>query len=59
MRLSDIMSAIQLSDFPVAALVIFLGVFVVMATRALRMPPSQRQHAASLPLADDRAAVSR
>ncbi|MFN0133954.1 MAG: hypothetical protein ACKVW3_15670 [Phycisphaerales bacterium] len=53
MRLSDIMSQMGLTVWPEAALVIFLGVFVLVVRRALwRGRSAEIAHAAMLPLED-------
>lgn len=54
MRLSDIISHLHLTTYPIAALVIFLGVFAMIASRVLsrRHAPEYRR-AALLPLVDD------
>jgi cbb3-type cytochrome oxidase subunit 3 len=53
MRLSDIMSGLDLTIFPKVALVIFLGVFVAVVTRALaRSRRAEFSRAASMPLDD-------
>jgi cbb3-type cytochrome oxidase subunit 3 len=54
MRLSDIISHLNLTTYPIAGLVIFLGVFILVSARALsRRRVHEHAHAASLPLADD------
>lgn len=53
MRLTDIMSNLDLSVFPQVALVLFLGVFVAVSVAALRRKGSQTRRLASLPLEDD------
>lgn len=53
MRLSDIMAGLDLTIFPQAALVIFLGVFAAVMWRTLsRARRAEHDHAASLPLDD-------
>lgn len=37
----------------VLSIVIFLGCFIVIAVRAIRMPKKKLKHLESLPLADD------
>lgn len=60
MRLSDIMSHMQLTAFPIAGLVIFLITFAVVASRALsKRRRSEYAHTAALPLAEEHAADSR
>ncbi len=53
MRMSELMSAMDLSVWPKAALVIFLGVFVIVAWRTLREPNKDVKHYASLPIDDE------
>jgi hypothetical protein len=53
MRMSEIMSAMDLSIWPKAALVIFIGVFVMIAWRTLREPRKNVDHYASLPIDDE------
>lgn len=54
MRLSDIMSHMHLTTYPIIGLVIFLIVFAVVAARALsRRRTGEYLHAAGLPLEDD------
>jgi cbb3-type cytochrome oxidase subunit 3 len=54
MRLSDIMSHMHLTTYPIIGLVIFLIVFVAIAARALsRRRAGEYLHAAGLPLEDD------
>lgn len=53
MRLSDIMSRVDLTVWPIAALVIFVGVFIVVARRAFARSPSENERAAAMPLGDD------
>jgi cbb3-type cytochrome oxidase subunit 3 len=53
MRLSDIMSRMDLTIGPVAALVIFLGIFVLIAMRTIKRSSEDIRAEASLPLLDD------
>ena len=53
MRLSDIMSRMDLTIWPVSALVIFLGIFVLIAMRTIKRPSEDIRAEASLPLLDD------
>jgi cbb3-type cytochrome oxidase subunit 3 len=53
MRLSDIMSRMDLTIWPVAALVIFLGIFILIAMRTMKRPREELASEASLPLQDD------
>lgn len=43
MRLSDIMSHMDLWVYPVVALVIFLGVFVLVVRRAFNVSPEEHE----------------
>ena len=58
MRMSDIVSSMDMTVFPIIGLVIFLGVFIVVVVRAVLTSPVDAQHAASIPLDDERAANS-
>lgn len=54
MRLSEIMSQMNLDAYPQAALIIFLGVWVLVALRTLgRGRRAELDSASRLPLADD------
>jgi hypothetical protein len=53
MRLSDIMSFLDLHVWAEVALIIFLAVFVLVVCRILFAPRSVTQQIASLPLQDD------
>ncbi len=54
MTLTDIMSAMKLSTFPQAAMLIFLGVFVAVVWRVYRRPSIREMDAAaSIPLCDE------
>lgn len=53
MRMSEIMSAMDLSVWPKAALIIFIGVFVIMAWRTWRESNSDMAHNAALPMEDE------
>lgn len=50
MRMTDLVSGMHLTTFPIIGLVIFGCVFVFIALRALTLPSHRAQHAASLPL---------
>jgi len=50
--MSEIMSAMDLSVWPKAALIIFIGVFGIMAWRAFREPRSEITRNAALPMDD-------
>jgi cbb3-type cytochrome oxidase subunit 3 len=52
MSLTDIMSNMELSIYPQVGLVIFFGVFVAVAARALRTPAKAAKARASIPLDD-------
>ncbi len=55
MRLSDIMGGLDLTIFPQAALVMFLGIFGVVMVRVFgRSRRAELDHAASMPLDDGR-----
>lgn len=55
MRLSDIMSHMNLTTYPIIGLVIFLIVFAAVSARALsRRRANEYARAAALPLEDDR-----
>lgn len=57
MRLSDVMSAMDLTTFPQVSLILFLGVFVVVLVRVyVRGRPSDFESVARLPIEDDHAA---
>ncbi len=53
MRLSDVVSHLDLSIYPQIALVLFAIAFACVLWRALRSGASQSQQHASIPLADD------
>lgn len=54
MSLSDIMSSMDLAVWPIAALVIFVGVFTIIMFRSFkRGSAAAHQRAAQLPLSDD------
>jgi len=54
MRLSDLMSNADLTVWPEAAMVIFLGVFALVTLRTLREGTrEQRRRLASMPLEDE------
>jgi hypothetical protein len=55
MRLSDILSGVDLTVYPLIALVIFVGIFVVVLVRVARASRASIRDAAALPLADDAA----
>lgn len=52
MRMTDLVSGLNLTLFPIIGLVIFGLVFVVVFTRALTMSRKRAKDAASLPLDD-------
>ncbi len=52
MRLVDVLSSVDLSVYPEAAIVIFLGVFLLTTLRVLRRPRTEIERAARLPLDD-------
>ena len=53
MSLSEIMSAAQLSVWPTCAMVIFAGVFTLLAVRLARTPRRTLDETARLPLEAD------
>lgn len=54
MRLSDIMSHMSLTTYPIVGLVIFLVVFIAVSARALsRKHAAEYQRASTMPLSDD------
>ena len=50
MRLSDIVSHLDLAAYPQAALVLFLTVFACVAWRVFRAPGAEMSHFARIPL---------
>ena len=59
MKLSDIMSAAGLSSYAEVALLIFLGVFVIIAGFVLLSRRQRWEHVAQLPLDDEPRSASR
>jgi hypothetical protein len=53
MRLSDIMSQVELTLYPLLALVLFIGVFVLVVGRAMRTHRSHHDQWARIPLSDE------
>ncbi|MCA3006338.1 MAG: hypothetical protein LW650_00540 [Planctomycetaceae bacterium] len=53
MKLSDVMSHMDLAAWPMAALVIFLGVFVLVASRAFRTSRADINRFARIPVDED------
>lgn len=53
MRLSDIMSRMDLTVWPIAALVIFVGVFILVMGKLFSRSRSENDRAAAMPLSDD------
>lgn len=53
MRLSDIMSYMDLAFYPKIAMAIFAGVFVLILIRVCRASRSEMDAAARIPLDDD------
>lgn len=53
MRLSDIMSQLDLTLYPLLALVLFLGVFVLVVGRTMRTDRAQHRRWAQIPLSDE------
>lgn len=52
MSMSDLMSRMDLTTYPLVALVIFFGVFVMIFLRLMRVRDSEIRHGAQLPLDD-------
>lgn len=52
MRLTDIVSHMNLTVFPIIGLVLFLAVFVGATWRALRRPGAEMRAIAAIPLDD-------
>lgn len=52
MSMSDLMSSMDLDTFPQAAMVVFMGVFVLVVNRLFRQPKGELARAASLPIDD-------
>lgn len=50
MRMTDLVSGMNLTTFPIIGLVIFGLVFAVIALRVLTLPAQRARHAAGLPL---------
>lgn len=60
MRMSDIVSSMDLAVFPQIALFIFLGVFAAVSVRAMRKRHTREfAEAAQLPLQDDSGVTAR
>jgi hypothetical protein len=53
MRLSDIMSHLELTIYPLLALVLFIGVFILVVGRAMRTHRSRHDQWARIPLSDE------
>jgi hypothetical protein len=53
MKLSDIMSHMNLATYPTVALVLFLGVFVLIAVRVMRAAGAEMDRCGRLPLDED------
>ena len=53
MRPSDVVSAMDLTVYPIAGLVIFLGVYALVTIRTLRSHPSDMKHHAAMALDAD------
>lgn len=52
MRMTDLVSGMHLTTFPIIGLVIFGIIFAVIALRVLTLPAHRARHAAGLPLED-------
>lgn len=53
MRLSDVMSYLDLTTYPIIGLLCFVAVFLAVAWRALRSSSEAMRHHGSLPLDSD------
>jgi len=53
MRLTDIVSNMDLDTYPIIGLVLFLVAFAIIVWGVLKTPKSMIQHQAHLPLEDD------
>ncbi|MCA9304707.1 MAG: hypothetical protein KC996_11350 [Phycisphaerales bacterium] len=53
MSVTDIVSNMELSIYPIVALVLFLTAFGIIGWRALSKPRALSEHEAMLPLLDD------
>ena len=51
--MQDVLGHLDLSTYPQAALVLFLGAFLAVLVRAVRSDPGEQQRAALLPLEED------
>jgi hypothetical protein len=51
-RMTDLVSGMNITTFPIIGLVIFGIIFAVIALRALTLPAHRARHAAALPLDD-------
>ena len=59
MKLSDVMSAMQLSSYAQVGLVLFLVAFCLIAVDVARRNRRELEHAQNLPLEDERSAEGR
>jgi cbb3-type cytochrome oxidase subunit 3 len=53
MKLTDIMSNMNLDVYPVVALILFLVAFLLIVWGVMRTPKAYNDHQAHLPLEDD------
>lgn len=53
MRMSDIVSSLELSVFPIVGLVLFVGAFLIVTIRALSTSRSSCERWSNLPLESD------
>ena len=53
MRLSDVVSYLDITVYPIVGLLAFCSVFVLVAWRALRTPTAAMERRAALPLDSD------
>lgn len=52
MHLSDFISSLNMTVYPIVGLIIFLAVFTAVAIRALRISKDESSRCAALPLED-------
>ena len=52
MRLSDLISSLDMTVYPIVGLVIFFAVFTAVSIRALRVGKDESRRCAALPLDD-------
>jgi hypothetical protein len=59
MRMSDILSAVDLTVYPIVALVIFTTIFGIVCVRIVRASKAEMREASAIPLDDDAVALRR